>query len=269
LQPNLVSWLNTDNPDIILLKIGTNSQDTNSLEILVNTIVTTKSNARLVIAEIIPNYTYQAGIVTYNNYIHNTLVHSHQALGQRITLVNQYATFLTNPADLTTINQSLFSNGINHPNNEGYDRMAQVWLNGIDALGLRPNNYSNWISGFPGIGLKTTLTEDADGDDIGNGVENFFGTNPGTFSKGLVAVAKSGNAFTFTHPLNATPASDLTGTYRWSRDLATFTPGGTAFQGTTVIFNHGTPSGGFVTVTATVIGTQVDKLFVDVKVTQN
>lgn len=64
-------------------------------------------------------------------------------------------------------------------------------------------------------------------------------------------------------------ASDLTATYRWSKDLATFTPSGAAFQGATVTFTPGTPSGGFVTVTATVSGTQVDKLFVDVEVTQN
>ena len=80
------------------------------------------------------------------------------------------------------------------------------------------------------------------------------------------------NTFTFTHPLNATPADDLTATYRWSTDLQTFyndgDPNGAGT--TTVTFVQGTPSGGMVTVTATITGTEIpDKLFVTVAVAQN
>ena len=77
--------------------------------------------------------------------------------------------------------------------------------------------------------------------------------------------------FTFTHPLNATPADDLTAVYRWSKDLTTFNADGVADgDGTIVTFSQGTPSGGMVTVTATITGTVIpDKLFVDVEVTQN
>ena len=88
-------------------------------------------------------------------------------------------------------------------------------------------------------------------------------------SRGLVAGSKSNNTFTFTHPIGAATASDLQATYRWSKDLSTFTPSAVAFQGTTVTFTPGTPAGGFVTVTATVTGTSLAKLFVDVEVTRN
>ena len=116
--------------------------------------------------------------------------------------------------------------------------------------------------------------DDADGDGIDNGVENYFGTDPSAFSRGLVAGAMDtgANTFTFTHPLNATPATDITATYRWSTDLQTFhddgVPNGAGT--TTVDFVQGTPSGGMVTVTATITGTVVpERLFVVLEVTQS
>ena len=85
----------------------------------------------------------------------------------------------------------------------------------------------------------------------------------------MVAGASSGNTFTFTHPQNATPATGVTGTYRWSKDLVTFRNGGqTDGDGTTVNFNAVT-NAGITTVTATIAGTAATRLFVDVNVTQN
>ena len=75
--------------------------------------------------------------------------------------------------------------------------------------------------------------------------------------------------FSFTHPVNETTASDLTATYRWSKDHSTFTADGNSLAQTTVTFTPGAPAGGSVTVTATINGTPVDKLFGDVKVTQD
>jgi methionine-rich copper-binding protein CopC len=131
--------------------------------------------------------------------------------------------------------------------------------------------FSSWISN-PSFGLAVAdrdLSDDPDGDGIQNGVENFFGTNPSAFTQGLIAGSKSGNTFTFTHPQNASPASDLTANYRWSTDFATFQLGGVTSGGTTVTFTTqaNTPSPGFTRVTATATGTIPVRLFVDVRVT--
>ena len=70
-------------------------------------------------------------MVTYNNYIKNTLVPNYAIQGRKISTVDQYSNFLKNG----TIDASLYANGINHPNATGYDRMAQTWFAGIQALG--------------------------------------------------------------------------------------------------------------------------------------
>jgi hypothetical protein len=80
---------------------------------------------------------------------------------------------------------------------------------------------------------------------------------------------RSGNSFTFTHPQNASPATDLTASYRWSTDLSTFHHGGGTSGGTTVTFTSevNTPTPGFTRVIATAAGTIPARLFVDVRVT--
>jgi hypothetical protein len=167
------------------------------------------------------------------------------------------------------------------PANQGfhYNQNAETYLLVGDALGramvdlnsIAPaNTYASWIAAYPSVppGLAG-FDQDADGDGIDNGAENFFGTNPGVGSSGLFSGATSGNTFTFTHPQNATPATGVTATYRWSKDLTTFrTHGQTDGDGTTVSFNAVT-NAGITTVTATVTGTPTSKLFLDVKVTQN
>ena len=131
--------------------------------------------------------------------------------------------------------------------------------------------YATWIAGFP-VGLLTGFTDDADHDGVKNGVENFFGTNPSVFGGGVVPGAVSGNTFTFTHPQNATPASDITAAYQWSKDLATFNASGATdgdLTTVTITTQLDTPVVGTTTVTATVTGTATSKLFVNVAVTQN
>jgi hypothetical protein len=135
------------------------------------------------------------------------------------------------------------------------------------------NLFADWISSKPGVGGQTGVNEDPDGDGIDNGVENFFGTEPGVFSKGLLAGTMNPGAgtFTFTHPQD-TLAGDLTAAYQWSKDLQSFNAGGaTDGGGTKVDFSVqlNTPVAGTTTVTATVTGTAASKLFVGVKVTQN
>lgn len=151
LQGGIVNWLAADDPDIILLMIGTNGQDTTGLNTLVNTIVTHKPDAQLIVAQIIPMYTYSSSVINYNNYIRNTLVPHYQSLGKNVTMVDQYVNFLTNPDYLGTIDQTLFSNGINHPDRDGYDRMAQTWFNGIQAVVPEPTSLV--LLGLGGLAL--------------------------------------------------------------------------------------------------------------------
>jgi hypothetical protein len=129
---NIASWLASEDTDVILLKIGTNGQNTSGLNTLVNYITTNYPDIHLIVAQIMPKISYQQGIVDYNNYIKNTLVPAYQAQGKNVTTVDQYAPFLTDANDLTSINTSLFSNGINHPDDSGYELMAKVWENGIN-----------------------------------------------------------------------------------------------------------------------------------------
>ncbi len=128
-------------------------------------------------------------------------------------------------------------------------------------------NYNAWISGFSGLNGLTAFNDDPDGDGIKNGIENYFGTHPGESSQGVVMGSVSGNTLTFSHPLNATHASDIAAAYRWSKNLSTFHADGATFEGTTVTFTQGTPVNGVVTVTATITGTMPERIFVDLEVT--
>lgn len=145
---------------------------------------------------------------------------------------------------------------------------------GVSPLANSGNSYSDWIGGF-NVGGLTALDDDADGDGVKNAIENFFGTAPDVFSKGVVVGLSTGNGsietFTFTHPQGAL-ADDLSVTYRWSKDLNSFNPSGfTDAEENTVDFTVqlNTPVAGTTTVTAHVSGSPIDRIFVDIEVTQN
>jgi hypothetical protein len=152
---------------------------------------------------------------------------------------------------------------------------SDVGYDNIGIVALPADDFASWISGFPAVGSLTGFNDDADQDGIPNGLENFFGTDPGAFSKGLVVATVTSNTFVFTHPQNASPASDISApAYRWSTDLQTFHADGASNGAgtTTVSFSVQTniPSTGITTVTATITGTVIpQKLFVKVGVSQN
>jgi hypothetical protein len=276
LNNGISSWLAIHDPDIILLKIGTNgytASDQTALQTLVTTITTTEPNCHLIIAQIMPRFTFEQGVVNYNAWIRNTLIPAQQALGRKVTMVDQYTPFLTNPADLTSIDQSLFSNGINHPSNSGYDKMAQVWFNAIQSLDLGPGTYSHWIRGFSSIGGQTGIHDDPDGDGVKNGIENIFGTAPHIPSSGIKVGSYNATqgTFSFTHP-QGSAASDLSMSYQWSKDLQTYRNHAESdAAGTTVSFaiQANTPNAGITTITATVTGTPCEKFFLRATVKEN
>jgi hypothetical protein len=138
-----------------------------------------------------------------------------------------------------------------------------------------PNSFAAYISD-PAFGLapgQQGFGDDPDGDGKPNGMEIFSGTNPSVAeASGMQSMAFTtggSNTAVFTHPQNATPADDLSACYEWSTGLQTFhADGATNGTGTTVNFSTqlNTPAAGMTTVTATITGTLVDRLFVRLKV---
>jgi hypothetical protein len=140
---NISGWLATHSPDVVLLMIGINDihaaaaepvATEQNLSNIVFTITAQAPKVRLIVAQITPYGTNCPGIVKYNNYIRRALVPHFAAQGELVTTVDQYANMLV--PGTTKIDGTLFSNGINHPNAVVYDRMAQTWFNGIQALNL-------------------------------------------------------------------------------------------------------------------------------------
>lgn len=135
------------------------------------------------------------------------------------------------------------------------------------------NSFADWIAGFPGVGAQDGLDQDPDGDGIDSGVENIFGTAPDEFSAGIAvgAVDSGSNTFTFTHPQSATPADDLTASYRWSTNLVDWYDGDNADGpggGLTVGIVAGPVGPPTTTVTATA-SQAVTSLFIRVEVNQD
>lgn len=141
---NMSVWLSVNQPDIVLLMAGINdigqggtAEPTGAeqnLSNIVATVVAQSPNTRVIVAQITPYASYTDSITKYNNYIANVLIPYFAGQGKYVTTANQY-TNLCVPGT-TTIDATAFANGINHPNNAAYDRMAQTWLQGIEALSL-------------------------------------------------------------------------------------------------------------------------------------
>lgn len=125
-------WFNSGvQPDVILLHILKNRLDS-----LVNQLTLARPNADLLVAGIIPMNVSSGGkflnedVKAYNSYIRNTLVPKYRNLGRRVSFVDQYPNFVNANG---TIKTALLPDGV-HPNQAGYDLMADTWSSAILAL---------------------------------------------------------------------------------------------------------------------------------------
>ena len=131
------------------------------------------------------------------------------------------------------------------------------------------HTFSNYMSGF-NVGGLDGFNDDPDGDDLPNGLEAWFGTDPGVSNMGLSVPVSDGTTTTFSHPQNATPPGDLTGVYQWSSNLLEWYDGDGAdgpSGGPTVLINPN-PGGATTNVSAT-SSEPMKGLFLRLRVMQN
>ncbi len=132
LSTHVVNWLDTYQPQIILLHIGTNDilqgysvvTAMTRLNTLVDQITTTEPNATLIVAQIIPlgNPVLNAKVRQYNSDL-VTLMQQKKTLGKPIMVVDMYDA--VPPNDITDHI---------HPDNAGYKIMAHVWYDALTQL---------------------------------------------------------------------------------------------------------------------------------------
>ena len=187
---------------------------------------------------------------TYNFYVNPDLFDSEENNSADISgTLNNF-----DPSQLTQVRSVT---------NEAVVRDIFMYTNGATPFDqVLPNTYTNWIEGYS-VGDLTDIDDDFDLDGLGNGLENFLGTDPSIYNAGLAGLTTDGSSTSFTHQQNPAPADDLIANYEWSLDLTKWNDSGDTFNGTTVTINAAlnTPSTGTTTATAAEFGTATDELF--------
>jgi len=130
LQNNIVSWLTTYQPDIILLHIGTNDINgygatgatmATRLDTFLSTVYATTPKVHVVVAQLIPLLypgfpTRQQAISDYNAAMPG-IAAKYQSEGHDVRVVNMFNILDTSTDYYDTV----------HPNQQGYDKMADAW----------------------------------------------------------------------------------------------------------------------------------------------
>ena len=134
------SWVRDSKPDFVLLMIGINdiaAGSTNfpyatqtNFQVILQTVMDVQPTTHVIFAQVTPYTRPTPAIVALNRFIRETLVPDFVARGAKVSTVDQFANFVSNPND-SAGDPSLYSNGYNHPNAKGYQRMAQTWFNEI------------------------------------------------------------------------------------------------------------------------------------------
>ncbi|MFI5387559.1 MAG: GDSL-type esterase/lipase family protein [Fimbriimonadales bacterium] len=130
ISANISGWLTTSTPDVILLHIGTNDISAgvgsavalSRLDILLSQITSQEPNAQLFVASVVPRWdSNEATSQVYNAGIPG-LVSSYTSQGKHVYFVDIHS----------AVGASDLADGI-HPNQGGYDKMANVWNGAIQS----------------------------------------------------------------------------------------------------------------------------------------
>jgi lysophospholipase L1-like esterase len=124
--------------DIILLHAGTNdvlqnydlSHAPDRLDSLVNNLTTMRPSAWVLVSNIIPiNDGRNSAVKSYNTAIPG-IVQKYHDLGRQVAFVDQYDNFVDTQGNVLG---GLLADGV-HPNQSGYDLMADTWATSIQAV---------------------------------------------------------------------------------------------------------------------------------------
>jgi len=219
------SWLNK-NPDIVLLKLGTNDMlqkysvgaaIANLREMSLR--ITNNANRKLYVATIIPvnedrdGYTkaqWAPIINTYNNEVRK-MVQDLAGQGRKVALVDMYNTIVYTDSNNSNNNFFLPSDGT-HPGQAGYNQMGAIWYNAIRAgipstpappsgpnslvNGSFESDFANWSK----TGNLSILPYTAYGSTDGSKIVGFNGGNStpnGVLSQTFATTAGTSYALTF------------------------------------------------------------------------
>ena len=128
---NIVNWVQSYNPEIVLLHIGTNdiwrgdsvASTVSEVAGIIDAIRGVNPGIKIVLAQIIPLVNFEAQIANYNSQL-ATMVAGKVADGASVSVVDMFNNF--------SINDDTFD-GV-HPNNTGASKMADRWFDALDDL---------------------------------------------------------------------------------------------------------------------------------------
>ena len=132
IRDNIYNWLTINPPDIILLHIGTNDINAQEdpfmigkeIDQILDQIDIFEANnqiqIKVILAKIINHFLYPDNIIKLNGYILE-LVKNRQDNGDIIALADMHS----------KLNGTIYFQDKVHPNENGYKKMAQIWLEKI------------------------------------------------------------------------------------------------------------------------------------------